>query len=89
LRKRARRLQAAARGGRGLQTDKPQLEDTSIVPQLLSYQTSTAVFGDRPELEGSPALQTPTNGPTELRAGPYSNRHELENRNEQSERLIK
>lgn len=80
LRIRRRRLQARVRTGLAVFEDKPQLDDTSVVPQNGRAEAPSAPFEVSQELEGSPIRQGTPNSPAELRAGPYSNRHELENR---------
>jgi hypothetical protein len=84
LRIRRRRLRARTRAGLAVLEDKPQLDDTSIVPQNGRNEVPTTPFEVRQELEGSPIWWETPNRPAaaaaELRAGPYSNRHELESR---------
>ncbi|KAF7508467.1 hypothetical protein GJ744_009180 [Endocarpon pusillum] len=77
-RRRRRRLQARAEMTR--YEEKPQLGDTSIVPGNKGFGIARISTEDRHELEGSSTAQFSPKGPPELRAGPYSNRHELEGR---------
>lgn len=79
LRKRRRRLRA--RGEVAGYEEKPQLDDTSVVPQSDRFGAAKTASEDRQELEGSLFLHMSPKSPAELKAGPYSNRHELESRN--------
>lgn len=75
-RKRRRRLRAKAvlRDFDG----KPKVDHAPVVPPKDIFIITKAAYEDRQELEGSSPMQAPTNSAAELRAGPYSNRHELE-----------
>jgi hypothetical protein len=61
--------------------EKPQLDDTSVRPLDRWFEDTAMDFEHRQELEGSPPQLTPCKCPAELRAGPYSNRHELADHN--------
>jgi hypothetical protein len=83
LRNRRRRLRARTCAGLVILEDKPQLDDTSVVPWNGRIEVPATPFLVRQELEGSPIRQGTPNSPdaaAELSAGPYSNRNELENR---------
>jgi hypothetical protein len=83
LRIRRKRLRARVRTALAVLEDKPQLDDTSVVPHNGRIEVPTTPFEVRQELEGSPIWRGTPNSPaaaSELRAGPYSNRHELESR---------
>ena len=74
--KRRRRLQARAEMTE--YGEKPQLADTSVVPENVESGTMTIPIEGRHELEGSSTPQLSSESPAELRAGPHSSRHELE-----------
>jgi predicted lipid-binding transport protein (Tim44 family) len=78
LRKRKWRLRDQAQ--KPNDDEKPQLDDTSVVPQNGRFELGETPFQDRHELEGSSTPHTLIKIPAELRAGPFSNRHELEGR---------
>jgi hypothetical protein len=61
--------------------EKPQLDDTSVVPQSYRFDAAKTASEDRQELEGPLIQHMSLKSPAELKAGPYSNRHELESRN--------
>jgi hypothetical protein len=58
--------------------EKPQLDDTSVVPQSCRFDAARTASEDRQELEGALIQRMSPKSPAELKAGPYSNRHELE-----------